>query len=438
MISRGTILSILGLAAIFYVTAAAQDLAGDWQGTLQTGRSTLRLVLHFAKANDATWRATMCNIDDTPDRGAGIAMTSVVIHGAEMRLTADSIRGSYQGKLSPDGKTISGIWMQGPSLVLNFERATKDTAWADPSPHRIELVTVDQGIDLEVLDWGGTGRPLVLLAGLGNTAHVFDKFAPKLASRYHVYGITRRGFGLSSAPVPDQSNYGADRLGDDVLAVIESLKINRPVLVGHSIAGEELSSVATRHPERIAGLVYLDAGYAYAYYDRTRGDFTVDTLDLRRKLGRLIDAPPQEQKQIVSDMLQTDLAQFQKDLRERQKELEAAIRPGGSPIPTPNGTRSPSQAIFAGQQKYTDIRVPVLAFYAVPHARFARIADPEERAAAEKKDREDTGAQAKALEAGVPSARVVRLANASHYVFVSNEDDVLRQMVVFLNGLKTD
>ena len=59
---------------------------------------------------------------------------------------------------------------------------------------------------LEVLDWGGSGRGLVLLAGLGSTAHVYDDFAPKLTSEYHVYGITRRGFGASSAPTPRDRN----------------------------------------------------------------------------------------------------------------------------------------------------------------------------------------------------------------------------------------
>lgn len=68
-----------------------------------------------------------------------------------------------------------------------------------------------------------------------------------------------------------------------MLAVIESLKLPRPVLVGHSIAGEELSSVASRHPERVAGLVYLDAAYSYAYYDRSRGDAWIDSVELRRK-----------------------------------------------------------------------------------------------------------------------------------------------------------
>jgi non-heme chloroperoxidase len=38
--------------------------------------------------------------------------------------------------------------------------------------------TANKPVNLEVLDWGGSGRPLVLLAGLGNTAHIFDKFAP--------------------------------------------------------------------------------------------------------------------------------------------------------------------------------------------------------------------------------------------------------------------
>ena len=128
--------------------------------------------------------------------------------------------------------------------------------WRDPSPHRATMVSVDREVTLEVLDWGGTGRPLVLLAGLGNTAHVFDDFAPRLTSLGHVYGITRRGYGKSSVP---QSGYDADRLADDVLAVLDALKLERPVLIGHSIAGEELSSLAARYPSRAGGLVYLDA-----------------------------------------------------------------------------------------------------------------------------------------------------------------------------------
>ena len=67
-------------------------------------------------------------------------------------------------------------------------------AWQDPSSHTVRIVTVDEGVRLEVLDWGGSGRPVVLLAGSGNSAQAFDDFAPKLADCCHVYGITRRGY----------------------------------------------------------------------------------------------------------------------------------------------------------------------------------------------------------------------------------------------------
>ena len=52
-------------------------------------------------------------------------------------------------------------------------------------------------VSLEVVDWGGRGTPLVFLAGLGSTAHVFDDFAPQFTDSFHVVGITRRGFGAS-------------------------------------------------------------------------------------------------------------------------------------------------------------------------------------------------------------------------------------------------
>ena len=107
-----------------------------------------------------------------------------------------------------------------------------------------------------LIPWGGSGRNVVLLAGSGNTAHIYDDFAPKLTGFCHVYGITRRGFGASSHPA---TGYSEQRLADDVLRVIDSLKITSPVLIGHSMAGGELTTVAGQHPDRLLGLVYLDA-----------------------------------------------------------------------------------------------------------------------------------------------------------------------------------
>src|SRR6266851_1610036 len=171
--------------------------------------------------------------------------------------------------------------------------AQQPPAWKDPSPHTTRFVTVDKDVRLEVLDWGGSGRPLVLLAGGGDTAHVFDDFAPKLTPSFHVYGITRRGFGESGF---SPEGYGADRLGDDVLAVLDSLKLIRPVLVGHSLGGEELSSLSTRNPSRVAGLVYLEAGYPYAF-ENGKGPSMKEFLDVRKIMPQ---APPPSDSDLAS------------------------------------------------------------------------------------------------------------------------------------------
>lgn len=351
--------------------------------------------------------------------------------------------------------------------------AQQTAPWHDPSPHSVQFVTVDKDVKLEVLDWGGTGRPLVLLAGLGNTAHVFDYFAPKLTSEYHVYGITRRGFGASSKP---DSGYSADRLGDDVLAVLDALKIERPVLVGHSIAGEELSSVGTRHPERVAGLTYLEAGYPYALYVPSHGDFRVDWVDLQNKVSKIQSGiDPAQLESLVKEMRQENLPELERDLRQMEDELKAPLPPG-PPRPTdadrasvsalrswqlkvfgyavpdaevreqrevlPDGRIGPvkpdkSAAVTAGFQKYTEIWVPVLVFFAMPQDLGPYVdahSSPAQLAAVAAYFSAINEPQAKAFTA-LPNARVVRLPHALHWVYMSNEADVLREMNAFIGSL---
>ena len=216
-----------------------------------------------------------------------------------------------------------------------------------------------------MLDWGDTGRQLVFLAGLGNDAHTFGKFAPKFTAACHVYGVTRRGFGASSDPELTADHYAADRLGDDVLAVIDALKLDRPVLAGHSIAGEELSSIGSRHPEKIAGLIYLDAAYGYAFYDHEHGDIDLDDNATLRKLTRLLaDPPPQEGRRLAQELLGTDLPQLTRSLGQLQQQLDAT--PDTAPATPPDSRKAQiARAILAGGQRYTEVCSPVLAIYAL-------------------------------------------------------------------------
>lgn len=296
------------------------------------------------------------------------------------------------------------------------------------------FVPVDTGVKLEVLDFGGSGRPVILLAGLGDTAHVFERFAPKLARRYHVYAITRRGFGASSHPA---SGYAADRLGNDVLAVIDALHLSRPVIAGHSIAGEELSSIGARHPEKVAGLIYLDAAYWYAYYDPVRGAFNIDLLSLDERVQKLKPGSGlRDPRPVMKDLLDS-LPGIERVLRQQLADYDAISPRGPGYVPPASGRTRPgaaaARAIMAGEQKYGAISVPILAIYALPHD--VGKTNPN-RTFSEARDIASlTGPQVNAFEAAMPNARVVRIPRASHYVFQSNEGDVLREMEVFIDRL---
>jgi len=421
------ILWVVPLVMLLGSSLYAQDIVGQWQGTLAVGKG-FRIVLQIAKGDSEGWSGKFYRIDYglTP-------VSSLVLQGSKLTFTVEGVGGTYEGTVSADRMSIQGTWTQGESVPLNFQRATKETAWRiDSSPHSVRFVTVDDNLKLEVLDWGGSGRPLVLLAGLGNTAHIFDRFALNLTPTYHVYAITRRGFGASSAPAPVNNNYSADRLGDDVLAVLDALKLNHPVLVGHSIAGEELSSVATRHPEKVGGLVYIEAGYSYAFYDRSHGDLDIDSAELRKELEQLTPGKGRFDKTLIQELLQTTLPQVEKDLQAQQKWLQAAPPSSGGPSLPPV-----SLAILAGVEKYTDIRVPVLAFFAFPQdlAPTVFADDPAAHARLEALNRAERETQIKAFESGIPSARVVLLPHANHFLFITEETDVLREMNAFLEKL---
>jgi non-heme chloroperoxidase len=307
--------------------------------------------------------------------------------------------------------------------------------WKDPSPHITRFVTVDKDVRLEVLDWGGSGKAVVLLAGGGITAHIFDNFALKLTPHYHVYGITRRGYGASGYSPTDRP---ADRLGDDVVEVIDALHLDRPILIGHSIAGVELSSVANRHRNRVAGLVYLDAAYSYAF-DNGRGSTIAEVQKLRGP-----QPPPPNN---------ADLANF----TALQKYYE---RINGFPFPeaelraqresSADGTvgkhrNSPGASLFnallAGSQTFTTIPAPALVIFANPHSQGAWVdenTDPLVRTAAKSYSsalEALVARQEKSVRDAVPNAHVITLPGANHYVFLSNEAEVLRDINAFIAGL---
>jgi uncharacterized protein (TIGR03435 family) len=106
-----------------------QSIADTWQGTLHAGKD-LRTVVKISKGEDGGYKAVLYNIDQSGD---GITASKITLDGTTVKMTLAF--GSYEGTLSPDGKTITGHLDAGPNpLPLILTRATPDTAWTIPPP----------------------------------------------------------------------------------------------------------------------------------------------------------------------------------------------------------------------------------------------------------------------------------------------------------------
>lgn len=331
---------------------------------------------------------------------------------------------------------------------------TEGAAWQDPSPHRVRFVDVEPGIRLEVLDWGGSGRALVLLAGSGNTAHVFDDMAPKLRSCCHVYGVTRRGYGASSRPA---SGYANQRLANDVLQVITALKLDAPILIGHSMAGGEMTTIAHQHSDRLGGLIYLDALGDPRDWPASDPNW----MALMKKLPPPRPSPPCPEDRTSSfaafRRAQHCTGKFAFPESELRQLYET--RPDGSVGEYTASTRAIHEAIGDGEVKrdYTNIRVPVLALFEFPRT-VASVMRPDGTLDVTKlrpddpypRNDEDAAnmlAVASATKAfmdrwvtnltrSVPDAKLVDLPEAGHYVFLTRESRVVEEILTFVRTLQ--
>ena len=288
------------------------------------------------------------------------------------------------------------------------------------------------GVRLHYLDFGGEGQPIVLLAGAGNSAWIYSDLGRELSRDHRVLALTRRGHGESDQP---EKGYDVSTLSADVRAFIDEMKLERVVLVGHSLAGAELTDFATRHPGRVAALVYLDAAYD------------------RSIQGPVMDAAPSYEPPTATDAdrasvasftayvrsTRPDLAQYPKDPVDRDLRASIALRADGTA-----GWRA--AAIFgeywtgasSTPPDYTQIKAPILAIYAIDDARYVlpATASDELRAAQRRYEdgpvatwRDHSIAQ---LRQAQPSSRIVEM-KAGHHVFLDRQAETLAALRMFLS-----
>ena len=307
-----------------------------------------------------------------------------------------------------------------------------ETDAADGSAHRARAVRVEPGVELKVLDFGGEGPPALLLAGLGNTAHVWDGLAPSLTGDFQVFALTRRGFGPSGG-VPGEM--GLDRLAADVVAVMDTLGLVDAVLVGHSFAGDEMTAVARAAPERVRGLAYLDAAH-----DRTG-------------LPSLAAGVPEPARPPMDAAEDPSTVEGWADYLERllgarlpEHEVEASLeRTAGGDLAPRAAHGEAATALLAGIRApaFEEVAAPVLAVYALPESPedlypwVGADAPAEDRRRAERGFQVYRGwevEQIRRLSRLLPEARVEVLSGAPHHLFLSHPDTVVALLRATFGG----
>lgn len=292
----------------------------------------------------------------------------------------------------------------------------------DSSAHWVRQIEVEPGVWLEVLDWGGNGDALVLLAGLGASAHVFDDFAYQFTDRFRVLGITRRGYGRSSKPAAGYDI--ATRVNDD-LKVLDHLGIARAVFVGHSVAGVELSRLGALFPDRVRKLVYLDAyDYGVPVPEPAPGA-----------------EPPGPSKYDASSPLHYE-AYTARTLGVRKPVADtcnvATLDRNGRLL----GTSTPPEIFLqiytqSGAADFARVTVPALGIFAYPQAAkpYSVLLAPEAQLLYQRNRDEAKAWQQAVLQrmlSGMPKLELVILPDVPHDIYISNEAEVVQRMRAFL------
>ncbi|HEU4654745.1 MAG TPA: alpha/beta hydrolase [Steroidobacteraceae bacterium] len=311
------------------------------------------------------------------------------------------------------------------------------SVWRDVAPHETYSVTVDEGVQLEVLDFGGTGAPIVLLPGLGATAHSYDDIAPLLAERHRVLAITRRGAGYSSKP---DFGFDTSRLAQDVLEVMDDMRLHKVVLVGSSIAGDELTWLGGRHPNRIAGLVYLDAAYDHSISHSP-------AADRLRELNRSLPPEPPIPPALLRDYgTLSTLMEARGHMRYPEGELIALLQvnnPYLAGVPTIDSRTQQAITAAIRPPNYGALKVPALAIYAFadPNRPLPLWYDANDKqllmhlAEIDRTADTEKHRNIELFKQRVAHGEVLEIANAAHYVIQSNQQEVLAAIERFVKGL---
>lgn len=295
-----------------------------------------------------------------------------------------------------------------------------------------DFVTIN-GIRLHYLDWGGDGPALIFLTGMGATAYIFDKFAPRFTDKFHVLALTRRGHGDSDYP---ETGYDADTLTEDICQFMDQLNIEKAILAGHSLAGVELTHFAATYPNRIEKLIYLEA------LDDRRGLPAIHRQNPLRKIEiKREESIPHTFEEYVADTKRNSpsIADIWSELWDVEMAHEVKVNEEG--IFVERMPDSVAEMMFENlwngyTPKRVDAIIPTLSFYALGTPTQSNVYTDEQKASFDQYFQNVRNPFYMSLisefQSRFPHAKIVTLPDGHHFCFIAQEELVYNEMQKFL------
>ena len=114
-----------------------------------------------------------------------------------------------------------------------------------------------RGFRIHYLEWESSkAAPMVLLHGIGDNAHIWDRFSGEARAFFRIFALDQRGHGSSGWPVPPA--YACGDYVADLEGFIDALGLTGVVLMGHSMGALHATRYASLHPRKVAALIHVD------------------------------------------------------------------------------------------------------------------------------------------------------------------------------------
>ena len=289
------------------------------------------------------------------------------------------------------------------------------------------------GIRLHYLDWGGNGPTVIFLTGMGSSAYLFNKFAPRFTDKFRVLALTRRGQGDSDIP---ETGYDADTLTEDIRQFLDHLSVEKAILAGHSLAGVELTHFAATHPSRVEKLIYLDA-----LDDRREESAIIERNPLRHIKIKREESSPHTIEEYIADLKRDAprLAEIWSELWDEEISRTVKVNEAGivvDKMPEPVAKLMVENLIKGYAPKRVEAKLPTLSIYAQKIPRLSNAYTEEQKAAFDQFHRSVEQPFFRSLisefQERFPHAKILVIPDGHHYCFIAQEELVYREMLNFL------